>query len=382
MKTLCAVAALVSCLAAVPLFAEDAAKESSDWTYGGFLDLGYALNFNFPDNHLWRSKETTPRTNELAPNMFRLYVEKEPRWESPWGLELASQAGYDTNALVPDERPGRDRPVPGADVLRLISRANVSYLAPIGTGLVLTAGLMNGFINYESFYAKSNFNYTRAYLTDYNPNFVFGVGGRYGFTKNVDLGFHVMNGFNYLSHPNNLPGYGAELDWRINKRTTLYQDVYYGPDQRETALKFWRLFSDSTLEWRGEDVTIAAVYDIGTENAAEQSGYPRTFWMGAALFTQWKIRGPWSVAFRPEMFWDRNARMTDFRQFLWAVTSTVEYRRHIGHFLSVWRLEYRYDRSTGPEGGFFKNGEVQPGVPGLAPDQQLLLFSAIWAFDS
>src|SRR5262245_56570066 len=154
--------ALVACLVTAPLYAEEATSETSAWTYGAFVDLSYALNFNFPENHLWRSKETTPRTNELAPNMLLAYIEKEPRIESRWGMELAFQAGYDTDALVPEEIPGRSSPIHGADVLRHVSRANVSYLAPVGNGLALTAGLMKGYINYESFYAKNNFNYTRA----------------------------------------------------------------------------------------------------------------------------------------------------------------------------------------------------------------------------
>ncbi|MBD0306430.1 MAG: outer membrane beta-barrel protein [Nitrospiraceae bacterium] len=377
-RILCTAVAGVLFLTNRPLSAEETKIGTRDWMYGGYADLAYILNFNFPDNHRWRSKETTPRTNEPALNMFRLYVEKEPRKESLWGMELSAQAGYDTDALVPDEIPGRERPIPGADVLRHISRANISYMAPVGTGLILTAGLMKGYINYESFYAKDNFNYTRAYLTDYNPNFILGAGGRYGF-KNAGVGVYILNGFNYLSHPNDLPSYGVELDWRFTKRMTFYQNLYYGPDQRETALKFWRGFSDSTVEWRGDDVTIAASYDIGTEKASELPGNPQTFWMSGAVFTRWTIQGPWSLAFRPEFFWDRYARLTDARQLLWAVTGTVEYRRHFGYRLSVLRLEYRYDRSTGLEGGFFR-GDVPP-MPRLVPDQQLVLLSWILAFD-
>jgi hypothetical protein len=33
---------------------------SSDWHYGGFVDLGYSLDFNFPANHLFRNRSTTP----------------------------------------------------------------------------------------------------------------------------------------------------------------------------------------------------------------------------------------------------------------------------------------------------------------------------------
>src|SRR5262245_35436587 len=34
-----------------------------DWHYGGFLDLGASIDFNFPDNHQFRSRGTTPRVN-------------------------------------------------------------------------------------------------------------------------------------------------------------------------------------------------------------------------------------------------------------------------------------------------------------------------------
>ena len=36
-----------------------------NWHYGGFVDLGYSLDFNFPENHLFRNRSTTPRVNEL-----------------------------------------------------------------------------------------------------------------------------------------------------------------------------------------------------------------------------------------------------------------------------------------------------------------------------
>jgi hypothetical protein len=64
------------------------------------------------------------------------------------------------------------------------------------------------------------------------------------------------------------------------------------------------------------------------------------------------------------------------------MTTTLEYQRHIGPQFWVSRGEYRYDDSTGPDGGFFKDGDLPPGVPRLVPSQHLLLFSLLWAFDS
>jgi len=110
----------------------------SDWHYGGFLNLSYAVDFNFPDNHLWWSKSTTRRINEPAPNNGGGYIRKDVSERSRWGMELAAQGGYETDELVPEPNSGRDKPVDGADTLRHISRANMSYLAPVGNGLVLT----------------------------------------------------------------------------------------------------------------------------------------------------------------------------------------------------------------------------------------------------
>lgn len=47
------------------------------WHYGGFVDLGYSLNFNFPANHQFRNRSTTPRVNELDLNMGAVYVRKD-----------------------------------------------------------------------------------------------------------------------------------------------------------------------------------------------------------------------------------------------------------------------------------------------------------------
>lgn len=150
-------------------FGEESPVPLSEWHYGATIDLSYALDFNFPDNHRWRSKGTTPRVNELAPNMVQGYVRKDVSETSRWGMELGVQGGYDTNALVPDANPGREKPVGGADTLRHISRANVSYLAPVGNGLTVTAGLFNSYIGYQSVYAKNNLNYTRTYMATMPP---------------------------------------------------------------------------------------------------------------------------------------------------------------------------------------------------------------------
>jgi hypothetical protein len=104
--------------------------------------------------------------------------------------------------------------------------------------------------------------------------------------------------------------------------------------------------------------------------------------MGASFPMRWHIGGPWSVALRPEVYWDRSGLITGSEQFIKAVTTTAEYKLPYKWMNMIARLEYRYDESTGSGGGFFKGNEIAPGVIGLTPAQHMLIFGLIGTVDS
>ncbi len=362
-----------------PSSASPAPGATGDWHYGAYVDLSYVLNFNFPENHLWRSRSTAARHNELAPNMGLVYVRKDATDVSRWGRELGVQGGYDSKQFAYLQG---EKKVDGADTLRHLHRANVSYLAPVGNGLTVTAGLFNSLIGYESLYAKDNANYTRSWIADNTPYMMFGINARYPVNDRLTVAAFAINGYYHLSHPNDQPSYGAQWSYKMTPRLTATQTVYWGPDQTRTSVEFWRLYGNHIVEWKGDEVTLAVSYDVGTENIADRPGSPRTFVMGGNVLGRWQIAGPWSVAVRPEFYWDRNGRWTGQEQFVKAVTSTVEYKVPYRWTNTVVRLEHRFDEATGAGGGFFRRGEVSPGVIGLTPSQHLLLLGVLWTFDS
>ena len=96
---------------------------------------------------------------------------------------------------------------------------------------------------------------------------------------------------------------------------------------------------------------------------------------------RWILNPRWSFAVRPEVAWDSLGRWTLARQTVFAFTTTVEYKLPYKSTNTIFRLEHRYDRSTGPYGGFFRGRVVSPGVIGLVPDQHLLVFATIFTFD-
>ena len=353
---------------------EHATQEKPLWHYGGFIDLGYSLDFNFPDNHLFRDRSTTPRVNELDLNMAAVYVRKDATESSRWGTEWLVQAGEDSKTFgFATNQPK----VSGSDVWRHFGRANVSYVAPAGNGLTLQAGLFNSFIGYESLYAKDNGNYTRAWIADYSPYLMFGVNAVYAFNDQWTGAFFVINAYSHLENSNSLPSYGGQMQYKPAPAWTFKETMYYGPDQADTSLEFWRFFSDTIAEWKGNEVTVGFDYQIGTQKNASAPGNPRDFYTGATIETRWHITGPWTVSVRPEFFWDRNGLMTGSEQFIKAITTTAEYRLPYMWTNTICRLEYRYDDSTGAGGGFFKGTNNL-----LTPGQQMLIFALIGTFDS
>jgi hypothetical protein len=192
----------------------------------------------------------------------------------------------------------------------------------------------------------------------------------------------VINEYFHLQNANSLPSYGGQVAYKPTSQWLLKETLYYGPDQANTSIEFWRLFADTIVEWKGDDVTVALDHQIGTQKSATEPGNPRHFYTGASLAARWHIEGPWSVAVRPEFYWDRNGFHTGAQQFIKAVTTTAEYKLPYKWTNTILRLEYRFDESTGADGGFFKGNEISPGVIGLTEAQHMVIFGAIWTFDS
>ena len=348
------------------------------WDYGLYLDLGYNQNFNNPGNKRWRSKSTTYKVNQPEVNLAMGFVSKEATPQSRWGLEFGLQAGVDTKNLVPEPPPSSNEPVKNADTLRHLYRANGSYLIPLGNGLDVTAGLINSYIGYESFLAIQNVNYTRGYILDFVPYFLIGLQGDYPVSNSLDVSLFVINGWNYLADPNDVPSYGLQGVWQISPRVKFIQNLYYGPDQENTNIEYWRFFSDSIIEWKSNRFLLAAAFDFGTEKQADVIDDPHYNWMAGALWFGWHIGGPWNLGLRSEFFSDPDGIITGSEQNIQAYTGTLEYTfSPLALNTIVFALEYRYDRSTGKEGGFFRGDSNR-----LVSDQHQVIFSIMWAFGS
>jgi putative OmpL-like beta-barrel porin-2 len=348
------------------------------WAYGGFLDAAYLLDLNHPANHLFRSRGTAYKVDEPILNMEAAYARKSASETSPWGMEFTLQGGQDSrifgfSATAPN--------LPGSEWLRHLGPTDVSYLAPLGKGLTVQAGLFSSLIGYDSLYAKDNFNYTRPWGADFTPYLMMGVNTSYPLTKKLTGAVFVVNGYWHLADANHVPSSGAQVAYKVTNRTTIKETVLFGPHQSDTRFEFWRFLWDSIAEWKTDRLTTAFEYHVGTEKITT-SGNPRALWTGAQLPVHWVFNNSWSATVRPEVYWDRDARLTGFQQTVKANTTTLEYRVPYRQASAIVRLEHRIDDSRGPGGGFFRGREIAPGVVSLTPTQNLLILGVIMTFNS
>ncbi len=349
-----------------------------EWQYGGFIDAAYLLDFNHPSNHLFRSRGTAYKVDEPILNMAGAYLRKAASESSRWGMEFTLQSGQDSrifgfSATAPN--------LPGSEWLRHLGPTDVSYLAPVGKGLTVQAGIFSSFIGYDSLYAKDNFNYTRPWGADFTPYLMMGVNASYPLTSKLTGTVFVVNGYWHLADANHVPSLGGQATYKVTGHTTLKETVLFGPHQSETGFEFWRFLWDSIAEWKTDRITTAFEYHIGTEKVTT-SGNPRALWMAAQLPVHWVFNKDWSATVRPEVYWDRDGRLTGFPQTVKANTTTLEYRIPYRQATAILRLEHRIDDSRGLGGGFFHDGEVALGVVGLTPTQNLLILGVILTFDS
>ena len=371
--------AVLACLFALGCAAAAAGDDEaagSPWHYQLYVDVGYGHTDNDPANRDWRSKSTTNKVNDLELFLAMGNVRKDATLDSRWGFEFGLQTGVDTKGLLTEPPPPADAPIDDADSWRHLYRANVSYRFDAGRGLRLTGGLFNSPIGYESYLAIDNPNYTRGYILDTVPYFLIGVEAVWDVSEAVDLRFYLASGYNYLTSPNDVPSAGVQVAWRISPRTTLKQNLYYGPDQAATGVEFWRFLSDTIVEWKTDRFLLAGAFDYGSERQARLPGQPRHEWASGALWARWQVAERWSVALRPEFYWDRDGRITGARQTIRAVTGTVKYQISPRQQRLVGTFELRHDRSTGEEGGFYQGPE-----DALVPGQSLALIGLLWSLD-
>jgi len=161
----------------------------SGFVAGGF-DWGEIADAN--DNTLFEG-------NTFTVQQYWIEMNKAPTEESRAGFNIALQGGEFCTVGGCDNRLNGTDPNSaffnsgGNNNTVHLYTANVSYMAPIGSGLTVTAGIMPTLIGYEVENQNGNFFITRSSLWDLQPVTSTGVTVGYNITDQLSLTVGAIN---------------------------------------------------------------------------------------------------------------------------------------------------------------------------------------------
>ena len=227
----------------------------------------------------------------------------------------------------------------------LIAKPNNSHATEIDFGQFVTSA------GAEVIESSSNWNYTRSLLFAWAiPYYHFGFKVTNPITKELTVGFQLVNGWNTVWGNHNLQNVGATLAYTKSKY--VYSFNYYGgKTDFGPKVGVRNLFDTTLLINANSKLSIYVNGDYGRDNIYG-GGY--NHWYGLAGAARYQLTKIFAVAGRTEFFNDANGFSTGTKQVLKEGTATIE-GKFTDHF--VGRLEFRRDAS---DKAFFDNGANPP----------------------
>ena len=324
-------------LAALALIAQAVQAEPPSVQLHGSIDVFYALNANRPfdgASFLPGTGTTARRANELNLNAAALDLALEPR---PVGFHLTLAFGSGPDVVHAGEPAG---PGLGSGIWRSVYQASVSWMAPIGSGLLLEAGIYPSHIGFESFFSKDNWNYTRGWLGEFSPYYQAGVKASYAFDAHWSAQLHFLNGWQRIGDDNRAKAVGTQVAWTSDAATVAF-NTFAGPELPGDD-SHWRLFGDVTAQVKATRwLALGATADLGWQDLRQGAA----LWHGAGLYARAILSAIAAVAVRAEYYDDRDGFFSGAAQVLRGGTATLELRPAPQ---LIFKLEVRHDLAGAP----------------------------------
>jgi hypothetical protein len=359
------------------------------WQAEIFIDTYYAINSNFPDNHVTRARLTAPRSGEITPAVIGGFIRHRATDEEPWWIELGVHAGAGVDALTSAE------PIAGGEAGRFAGQEVFKHIALGNAGFRIRksktsigAGVFESPFGLSSFWSFRNTTYTPMLQNDIVPYYLAGARISQEVPGGLTLSAWLVNGAQTYSDLNNAPSGVASLMWSPKPRKGMdglwiNSHVLFGPEGQSIAPEDWYVLWDTTITWAFDNhFSMAAAWDLAIENPgraqAEQNLYTGGGILARGCVMERKI-ARMDIVLRPDFLWDRDGRFFGIPQWLIVPSAGID--------LALWerlmfRVQYRYDYSTNPAGFFYRGSAITDDAPGLARDQHTVFFAltGIWDF--
>ncbi|MFV8755645.1 outer membrane beta-barrel protein [Nannocystaceae bacterium ST9] len=358
------------------------------WQAELFVDIFYAVNSNSPENHVLRGFTTAPRSGEIVPNVVGGFIRHRATDEEPWWFELGLHAGAGVDALVAAEpvAGGADGRFAGVEVFKHIALANAGFRIR-KTKTSLGAGVLESPFGLSSFWSFRNTTYTPMYQNNIVPYYFAGARISQEIKGGLTLSGWLVNGAQTYSDANKAPSGVASLSWSPAPRKgmqalTINSHVLFGPEGRSIAAADWFILWDSTITWAfDEHFSMGAAWDLSIENPGRPK-QEQNLYTGGGILARGTVmelkHAKLDLVVRPDFLWDRDGRFFGVSQ--WLISPSA------GADLALWerltfRVQYRYDYSTNPDGFFYRGEATTDGGPGLARQQHTVYFALVGLWD-
>jgi hypothetical protein len=347
-------------LSTAPALAQTPAPVPPSVEVGGLVDVYYDYYSTNPDvggAATYRNFDT--KHNQFALSMAEVWLAKAPTASSRVGFKFKLNFGPAATDYIHCCEPG-------GSTYQNIQEAYASYLAPVGKGLQIDAGVFVTPAGAEVIEAKDNANYSRGLLFSLAiPYYHSGVRVNYPLSDKVSLMGGVVNGWNNIVENNTGKTLISGVTIKPTSSLSVVGNYIAGPEQSGSNDEWRHLFDGIVTLQVMPTLSVMANYDYGHET----TGGTNVQWQGIAGYL--KFQPTAAIAFSPrlEFFNDEDGFTTGHMQKLKEVTGTVELKASDS---LQWRIEYRRDWS-----------DVSPFVnaKGEAKDnQQSIGFGLLYSF--
>lgn len=318
--------------------------------FNGFVDGYYEWAFNKSPLQL---RNFDINHNSFSLNYAEVALIKAASDTSRAGFRVDFGAG-DTATLVNAFEPG------GADYLKYVQQAYISYLAPVGKGLTIDFGKFVTPHGAEVIESKDNYNYSRGLLFALAIPY-YHTGARLGYTVNdkVSVTGYLVNGWNSVKDNNGDKTVGIGLATKPTAKLSVNGTYMVGKEQAADANGGVRSLFDVVASYAATDkLSVIANFDYGHDSVDDAA----VDWYGLALGAKYQANDKWAFSPRYEIFKDSDGLATGVAQTVQEITLTGEYKA-VGGLIA--RFEFRNDFSD--EDYFVKDsGAVVSTQPSLA----------------
>lgn len=342
-------------LLSTPVIAEDTTKDvhesvlkvkagNKEIRFSGYMDGYYAYDFNNPfegekdfENGGGRAYTSNPLYDRQFSTGYGFFqVEFDHK---NVGLRLATHFGDIVQKMYVDEPKS----------LKNIREASLNI--KLNDELLLEVGYMPSIFGFETFINKENMHASRAFMTDFAPDFDAGARLYWKASQHDTWKFQVTNGWQELRDKNKVPALGAAYV-REKKNEYLFNwGQFFGDETLAGQRTSYRYYNNLFAKIHVSDKWIVApMLDVGWEQKV-QTGKSRKSWVpwqSYGLSARYALNAKNGLAARFDRTFDPNNIIPELKAGTphgWISNGATLTYEYLFNEFATFRLECRYVKS-------------------------------------